>query len=580
MSQAKKKTEAYTLLGGMNSKASPYNQALTEFRELTNFDFIIPNAITKRPGTTLFVGATVAGRIGGGFEFERLSGASYLVVTANTNAYTATGVGYVAFRSGLLNNGIFDFVPFVDRLFMANGQDFFKFDGTNSSNFSLPPGNVSATAAAAVGGGLSGVYTVAFGYLNDRGYYGPTGGETTISLNGITFGSIVISAVTTPAGYGISAIVPYRTSAGGVDLFAISTMFSAGTATLLIDSSSSLLTRLASDALFFTLVPRYIEIYNNQLFMAGFSSALSTLYWSDIAEPESVDPTFFAEVRTNDGDRITGFRSYNGALIITKERSFHRLTGDNPNNFALQEITDQYGCLSNRAMALYENKLVFLDTKGIVEYNGANIEVTSLPMEPIFQSMNINAARDNAVAIHNRDYNEIWFGIPCNGATFNNCTVVFDYVVKAWTKYEGFSPSSLWITRATLDKKAIFYGGYTGNVFCFGASLAADFNAGITCNFKTVYHADSGQTRETMFRRLYLNINTVTGITQPIDVNLRQDFGASIQISRTMYQNPFQSRIDFGIPARSLSADVTHASSSLSITVFGYGWDTRFLRNV
>jgi hypothetical protein len=314
--------------------------------------------------------------------------------------------------------------------------------------------------------------------------------------------------------------------------------------------------------------------------MGGFSSALSTMYWSDIAEPERVDPTFFAEVRTNDGDRITGFRAYNGALVITKERSFHRLTGDNPNNFALQEISDQYGCVSNRAMALYENKLMFLDTKGVVEYNGANIEVTSLPMEPVFQTMNINAARDNAVAIHNRDYNEVWFGIPCNGATFNNCTVIYDYVVKAWSKYEGFSPSSLWLTRATLAKKSIFYGGYTGNVFCFGASLAADFNAGITCNFKTVFHADSGQTRETLFRRLYLNVNTVIGITQPITVNLRQDFGSSIQINRTMYQSPFQSRIDFGLPARSISADVTHVSSSLSLTVFGYGWDTRFLRNV
>ena len=46
--------------------------------------------------------------------------------------------------------------------------------------------------------------------------------------------------------------------------------------------------------------------------MAGFSAQPSRVYWSNIGEPEGVDPSFFAEFRTNDGDRLTGLKVYNG----------------------------------------------------------------------------------------------------------------------------------------------------------------------------------------------------------------------------------------------------------------------------
>jgi hypothetical protein len=118
------------------------------------------------------------------------------------------------------------------------------------------------------------------------------------------------------------------------------------------------------------MAPKYMEIYNNQLFMAGFSGFLSTAYWSEIGEPEGVDPTFNAEFRTNDGDQIRGLKTYEGSLIVAKERSFHRIVGDNPSNFLLQEISDQYGCVSNRTMITFENNLLFLDPKGVVQYTG------------------------------------------------------------------------------------------------------------------------------------------------------------------------------------------------------------------
>ncbi len=578
MADGKMKSESYNLMGGINTKASPYVNGPAEFRDLSNLNFVVPGALTKRPGSTLYVGATIAGRITGGVEFERLNGASYLVVTANTNAYTVTN-SFNAFNTGLLNNALFDFVTFVDRLFACNGQNFFKFDGSNNTAYSLPPGTNSGFGATAVSGGNipNGIYVVSYGYLNDRGYYGPASSGFTVTIASPN-SSIQYQGMTTPPGFGISSIFLYKSSLGGIDQFG--TTLTVGSTSIFVDTNFPTGNIGSNDNLYFTLAPRYMEIYNNQLFTAGFSSLPSTTFWSAIGEPEGVDPTYSAEFRTNDGDRVTGLKSYNGALVVTKERSFHFIKGDDPSNFLAQEVSDQYGCISNRAMVTFENTLWFLDTKGIAQYNGANTKIVSNKVEPIFTSMNVAAARENAVAIHYRDYNEVWFAIPCNGATFNNCIVVFDYIAGAWTKYDGIFSSSLFNAKGTLGKKTIFYGGYSGSICAMGASLFGDSGVGITCVAKTSFLASEGQSSEQVYRRFYLNVNPVLGVTQAINVNLYSNFGTTIQASRTMYQNPFQSRIDFGIPGRSIQAEVSHASATLPFQISGFTFESRHQRDV
>jgi len=570
--------ESYSLLGGINTKVSPYGQGAHEFRDITNLNFQTPGALTKRAGSTLYIGATVAGAITGLYEFQRLSGASYLVATANTNAYNVTS-SYTSFKSGLLNGGLFDFVTFVDRLFMCNGQDFFKYDGSNTYLYSLPPGaTASWGASAAVGGSLSvGTYVVSYGYVSESGYFGPNSNGITVAVDGTTL-AINYYGLTNIAGdYGSTAIALYRSSVGGVDMFF--TTFAAIGSITVTDPGFPLTTRLENQNLWFTMAPRYMELYNNQLFMGGFSAAPSTVYWSNIGEPDSVDPTFFAEFRTNDGDRITGMRSYSGSIVVTKRRSFHRVTGDNPDNFLLQEISDQYGCLSNRCMVQWEDFLWFLDEKGVVAYNGANIDVISKPIQPIFDLMNIDAAIDNACGVFNRLDNELWFSFPYNGSTLNNIVVVFDTITKAWTKYEGFNISSLAYARGRLSNQTPFYGGYTGNIFNFDSSLYGDNGSAITCSIKSHFLAARNQTNESQYRRFYLNVDPVVGITQAISVDFIKNYGTSIEVSRTMYQAPFQSRVDFGIPARSLQAAVYHVSASLSIKINGFTFTSRYQRD-
>lgn len=589
MAYDKLKTESYALLKGINSKASPYINGPQEFLDIQNMDFFQPGSLTKRWGTTLYINATVAGRIASGVEFEKLNGASFMFVNANTNLYYLTS-GFNSVATGLLNNGLFDFVPFVDRMFAANGQDFLKIAGQTSALYGVPqpPFPTGISLLYGTTGLPAGQYLFSYAYMDDLAYIGQA--ATPILAIATTFVvNATILGVTLRAGYGITALVGYRSgdiTGGGDDTLlgvSLSYVLGSGATTALIPAAGLVnpSTETANVEPGLTLIPRYLEIYNNQLMKAGFSQALSTVYWSEIGQPEAVLPESFAEVRTNDGDRITGLKSSFQSLFITKERSFHRLSGDDPSNFLLSEISDQYGCISNRAMVTYESFLWFLDTKGIVEFDGSSPRMISNPVEPIFMRMNLSAARENASAIHNKEKNQVEFYIPIDGSTMLNCTVVYDYLAQAWTTYKGLNVSSIWMGMGTLGQRGLLFGGYTGNVFNYDKNLYSDNGSGITCVVKSSFDSKIAQTTEAQFRRLYTNVNNV-GSSQFINVNMYANYNATTIIKSASFIQgaSFQTRIEFGVPARAMAFEWLHASSSLPFRLDGYGVVYRFQRDI
>jgi len=93
--------------------------------------------------------------------------------------------------------------------------------------------------------------------------------------------------------------------------------------------------------------------------------------------------------------------------------------------------------------------------------------------------MNYAAAKNVACMAHDKKRNQVLTAIPINGATYNNITVVYDYLVDAWTKYDGFNPSLFAVLTGNLSTRTLFYGGYTGNIYNFGASYFGDNGQGI-----------------------------------------------------------------------------------------------------
>lgn len=488
-----------------------------------------------------------------------------------------------------------------------------------------------------IGLGLTGFYCFYASYVNNRGFEGPLwpisyfngasfiAGTSAAALGGTYFVARVPMA--TPLQYGISAINQYifwgpsltiNTDVIGPDFWGgfggqmrlISTTPASGSTTTYISFGSTiggqsmlnsnggaLPPTNAYQPLGITLVntgpytpanevdiiqfaPQFLETYQNRLFLAGFSAAPSTVWFSDVAEPEGYEADFNFEVRTNDSDEITAIRAYSTRFYIGKSKSFHILTGDNPNNFFLQQVSDQYGIVNNRCTAIYDDIFLFLDRKGVMEWNGASVTRLSQKIQPLFDRMNYAAAITQACMIHDKIRNQVLVSIPIDGSATNNITAVYDYIIGGWTTYKGVNIASLAQMQGRNGTKNVFYGDYQGRVNWFGPSFMSDNGVGASTYWKTRFLHDLGDSTSKTFRRMYLNTDSPASSTLVFGVNFFQDYGVTVVLGTTIVLSQFQNRIDFGIQqAKSVAFEMSNFQTTLPLRIHGFTIESRFSRS-
>lgn len=675
----------YKNLGGINNKASEYSIDKAQFLSIYNMDFDVPNALSKRPGSTQAIGANASGPINSLFEFVKLTGESYIVAGTDTAMFYMSGASLNLLDAGWTNGQPTDMLTFVNKLWMANGQKY-KYWAAGGSlplpaglpcpkyNRTTHPPNSGGLWACNPAGGEGGGAThflvggatylvtnasyltrsvfVGYSYVRGDSYIGPIDFQTqafnvvsTGASPGADFFNLFpkVFGFTCPSGYGISAIAIwvavdsiFKSSPGsaGFQVGNLSYLFVAGeepsyyngasmrpdvddpsryfylksivpASSLFLGSSfgftawgttflfgGSLFNSYTGFATgedrfqstpfcwFETNTPKYIEQNNNSMFMAGFSNAPSTVWFSNLGEPEVIEPESNIEVRTNDGDRILAIRAFNNSLIVMKQNSFHKILGDSPENFELVELSGEYGCISNHTVMEYKEKLCWLDQKGILEFNGSGWDIISTPVEDMFRRMNLSAAREHAVGFHNLYRNQLWWGIPIDGSTKNNLTVVYDYLVGAWTYFDGFNPSAFALMQGPLNKPTAWRGDYSGMIYYHGESFFGDNGQGITCLMTP--HWDKNKENETwIWRRFFLDVATATGLTGTITGRLFSDYNQStVMATLAMTQNAFQSRAEVGVMGKAVTGEFAHHSASLPLLINGYSWAKRFLRNV
>lgn len=698
MADDKPTSTFYRNLGGINQKASEYSIDKAQFLYLSNVDFDVPNALSKRPGSTQAIGLNASGPINSLFEFVRLDGSSYVIAGDDSTMRYKTGTSLTLLDAGWTNGQPTDMLTFLNKVWMANGQKFSWWSGSgstvsaaglpvqkttlfwsdNSDGLSSVFGASIFLVAGATHAAFGSNYSpravfFAYSYLRSDGYWGPTdfllnarnivrtdsrvsGGGASVDFFGGDSITLTLGGFTIPTGIGISAVAlwvavdsistssPYevipgigtvqtgslgwKTGPGFSNLpaslayisltlkptadlsrfYLFTTMPSSyfyeqqfplinGGATYFgvrvsmlsapINFNSYNAVASGSQAYtgmlfswFETNAPKYIEVNQNVMFMSGLSGTPSNVWFSDLGQPEMIQPDSVFEVRTNDGDRILATKTYANQLIVMKENSFHKVIGDSAENFELVEVSTRYGCLSNKTVIEYEQRLVWLDKKGILEYNGANYDIISTPVEDIFRRMNVEAAKEKAVAVHEIYRNQIWFGIPIDGSTQNNMTVVYDYLVKAWTFFEGFNAASFAMIKQDLSKGTVWRGSYSGMIYYHGASFLGDNGQGITCLIRP--HWDKNKENETwIWRRFFSDVATVSGLTGQLTGKVFSNYdNSTVQATFAMYQDAFQSRAEIGVPAKSVTVELAHYSASLPLLFNGYSWAKRFLRNV
>lgn len=147
----------------------------------------------------------------------------------------------------------------------------------------------------------------------------------------------------------------------------------------------------------------------------------SGLRWSEPYQPNKLKLGSLAEVRSGDGDQITGMVQLYGNIIILKERSMHRMAvqGASIPVSRTDEISNNVGCIAPNTAIVVNNTLFFLSWGGFYKYDNNVLSKMDGPFAEELQvrlrsSINgvSNPAIRDASCGWNPTYRELYLNIP------------------------------------------------------------------------------------------------------------------------------------------------------------------------
>jgi hypothetical protein len=389
-----------------------------------------------------------------------------------------------------------------------------------------------------------------------------------------------------PTGYGyVRPLVKYTSPLGGVAYYMTpamalttsdetldATLLSGGTGIISFYQFSSAAN--VSGIPDFSLTPRFIESYKNMLFMSGFSTEPHQVRFSDVGTFLFSDAANVINVLPGQSKEMTNLIKFQDTLVLFKDTSVYEISGDSPETLSVKTITVDYGCVNNRAAVTFKNKLWFVDKKGICEYNGPDTFIVSYPVQTFFDALTVNNFR----AMYVKSQNQVWF-------SSDDVVLVYDCDVDKWTIYDRIpinaSAASEVIEFGTSQPQPSWITSGTSHFFFskLDPTVSTDRGQAITLMMKSRYHKRLGETTEEMWRRVFMDIAPGNTTTPTMTINLLPDYGSSVAVTKYVNVGQFQSRVDFGFPARSMAVQ-TILQTSETVTINGYTIESRYLRSV
>jgi hypothetical protein len=152
------------------------------------------------------------------------------------------------------------------------------------------------------------------------------------------------------------------------------------------------------------------------------------LRWSEPYQPNKIKLGSLMEVRSGDGDQITGLTMLYGNLIVLKERSIHRLAvqGSAVPVSRVDEISNNVGCIAPNTAITVNNTLYFLSWAGFYKYDNNQLSKIDGKFSEELQlrlrsSQNgvINPAIRDASCGWSPTYRELYLTIPVMSTSSN-----------------------------------------------------------------------------------------------------------------------------------------------------------------
>jgi len=155
--------------------------------------------------------------------------------------------------------------------------------------------------------------------------------------------------------------------------------------------------------------PKFSHVFKNHMFLAGDPDEDTNLYFSAPYDETSFAAADGAGV-VNVGFPIVAIKSFRDVLYIFGTNNIRKLVGDNISNFALQEVTDDLGCMASDSVIEIGGDLLFLSQDGLRPISGTdkigdvNLETVSKDIQSVFTDVvfDIDLEGLNAVVIRQK----------------------------------------------------------------------------------------------------------------------------------------------------------------------------------
>lgn len=130
----------------------------------------------------------------------------------------------------------------------------------------------------------------------------------------------------------------------------------------------------------------YVKGHQDRLWYGCFKGAKNKLMWSDIDQPELVSDNAYIFVG-NDSEPITGLIPFGGVLVVFKEHSTWIITGNSPETYDAQVVSDNIGCIAHRSIQTIDNAVYFCSMDGPYIFNGSFIIPINDDVRDLFNEM-------------------------------------------------------------------------------------------------------------------------------------------------------------------------------------------------
>lgn len=166
------------------------------------------------------------------------------------------------------------------------------------------------------------------------------------------------------------------------------------------------------------------------------STQVNALYYSKNQQPEAVPSLNYLLVGSAN-EAILRIFALRDSLIVIKEKSVWRITGEDPSSFVATPIDTTTFCKSANSCAILSNQVIMLSNQGVVAVSESGVQVISRDIEPSIIPLLLHTSISTlAVGIAYESDRHYLLSVPtASSDTVQNQTYVYNIFTKAWTRW-------------------------------------------------------------------------------------------------------------------------------------------------